>query len=178
YNVQLRNDNASDPFTTVNNVNVRHNTLTVIYARGSINGSSGSGFSVNEDVQAPASGKFRFQFVNDTTQTATGSLSIYLVQPGGTIAGATPAATVNAGAASDPVEIATGTYRVIVTSGTTPLYDSGSGSGITLPTTNTNVIQIGALDASSAQVTANGSPLTLLVLDNGGGENLHLNGQN
>ncbi len=177
YNVQLSNDN--NHFATANNVDVRHNTLTVIYARGSIAGSTGSGFSVNEDLQQPSSGKFRFQFVNNSTQGATASLSIYLVAPGAGIGSATPVATAAAGAASDPVEVAAGSYHVIVTSGTTPLYDSGlSGSGIALPKPDTNVIQIGALDASTAQASADGSPLTLLILDNNGGEDLHLSGHN
>jgi len=177
YNVQLSNDN--NKFTTVNNVSVSHNALTVIYARGSIAGSTGSGFSVQEDLQQPSSGKFRFQFVNNTTQAATGTLSIYLLAPGAGIGSATPAATVAAGAASTPVEVAAGSYHVVVTSGSTPVYDSGlSGSGIALPNPDTNVIQIGALDASTAQASADGSPITLLVLDNNGGETLHLNGQN
>jgi len=176
YNVQLSNNN--NHFATANNVNVSHNALTVIYARGSIAGGTGSGFGVQEDLQQPSSGKFRFQFVNNTTQTSTNSLSIYLVAPGAGIVGATPVATVSAGAASNATEVAAGTYEVIVTSGAAPVYDSGTTGGIVLPNPGTNVIQIGALDANSGQVTADGSPITLLVLDNNGGEDLHVNGHN
>lgn len=177
YNVQLSNDN--NKFATVNNVSVDHNNLTTIYTYGSINASSGAGFPVEENIGEPSSGKFRFQFVNDTTQGATGTLNVYLVKPGTGIAGVTPAASsVNQKTGSNAVEIASGTYEVVVTSGSTPIYDSGATGGITLPTSGANVIQIGALDATVAQTTTDASVITLLLTDNTGREDLHHNGGN
>ena len=65
--------------------------------------------------------------------------------------------------------IAGGTYEIIVTNGSTVLFDSGP-TGFALPATNgANVFQIGALDATSAQVTQHGSALVMLLLDNQGG---------
>jgi hypothetical protein len=176
YNVQLSNDNSAS-FFTVDNVSVDHNNITTIYTRGSINGSSGTGFAAEENIGAPTSGNFTFQFVNDTTQTAADSLSIYLVAVGGGIGTATPVATQKAGTASTAAPVKAGTYEVIVTSGTTPIYDSGATGGIVLPPVNTNVVQIGALDASSAQQTTDGSLISLIITDNTGGQTLHLNGK-
>lgn len=176
YNVQLSNDN--NMFTKVNNVGIDHNNLTTLYTRGSINASTGSGFAVEENIGQPDSGKFRFQFVNDTTRGATNSLSIYLVPVGSGIGGASAIASVNAGAGSTASDIAAGTYEVVITAGTTPIYDSGATGGIVLPPPGSNVVQVGALDATTAQTTADGSLVTLLITDNTGGETLHLNGHN
>jgi hypothetical protein len=175
YNVQLSNNN--NHFATVNNVSVDHNNITTLYARGSINGSTGTGFAAEENLTAPASGNFTFQFVNGTAQDATRSLSIYLVPVGGGIGTHPAVATQNAGTASGSLSVAAGTYEIIVTSGTTPLYDSGTSGGITLPVPNTNVIQIGALDGNASQQSADGSPITLIITDNIGGATLHHNGK-
>lgn len=176
YNVQLSNDN--NMFATVNNVGVDHNNLTTIYTRGSIHASSGSGFSVEENIGVPSSGKFRFQFANDTTHGATASLSVYLIQVGAGIGGSTAIATTNAGTGSGATEIPAGTYEVVITSGTTPIYDSGTTGGITLPGPGANVVQFGALDATTAQTGTDGSMITLLITDNTGREDLHHNGGN
>jgi len=180
YNVQLTESGAGSPFATVNNVSIDHNNLTTLYTYGTLAGGTANGFAVEENLGAPTGNNFSFQFVNDTTQTATATLDIYLVAPGASIVGATPAASVKAGAASTVSGIAGGTYEIIVTNGLTKIYDSGS-TGILLPTPDTNVIQIGALDATAAQaapVASGGddSPITLIVIDNNGGETLHLNG--
>lgn len=176
YNVQLSNNN--NMFATANNVAVDHNNLTTIYTRGSINASSGSGFSVEENIGVPSSSNFRVQFVNDTTHGATANLSIYLVHVGAGIGGATAIATTAAGAGSNATEIPAGTYEIVVTSGTTPIYDSGATGGITLPSSGSNVVQIGALDATTAQASTDGSLITLLITDNTGREDLHHNGGN
>jgi hypothetical protein len=166
YNLQLRNNSATDSFATVNNVNIDHNTLTALWTRGTIAGGA-TGFSVEEDIGSTPSGKFTFVFVNDTTSDAAGTLSVYFVPPGTTdLTGITPAAaSIDAGKASSAVQLSTGTYEIIVTNGTTPLFDSGA-TGIQIPPGG-NMLQLGALDASNAQVTSNASPLTLMLLDNG-----------
>jgi hypothetical protein len=177
YNVQLSNNTTM--FATVNNVSVDHNNITTIYTYGSINASSGNGFPVEENIGEPASGKFRFQFVNDTTQGATGALTVYLVTPGSGISGATAVASATQQkTGSNSVDLPAGTYEVVITSGTTPIYDSGTSGGITLPPSGTNIVQVGALDATAAQLTADASVVTLLITDNTGGETLHLNGHN
>jgi len=184
YNVQLTESGASGPFTTVDNVQIQHNNVTTLYTYGTIGGGTANGFAVEENLTAPSGSNFTFQFVNDTTQSATATLDVYLVTPGAGISGAQPVASVNAGAASTATPISGGKYEIIVTNGTSIIYDSGSGqAGVVLPNTDTNVIQIGALDATAAQaapVASGGadSPITLMITDNNGGEALHLNGQN
>jgi len=180
YNVQLTESGASGPFATVNNVSIDHNNLTTLYTYGTIGGGTANGFAVEENLGAPSGNNFTFQFVNDTTQTATATLDVYLVTPGAGIGSTQPLGTVKAGAASTATGVPAGTYEVIVTNGVTTVYDSGS-TGIVLPNPDSNVIQIGALDATAAQaapVASGGddSPITLIVIDNNGGEKLHLNG--
>lgn len=177
YNVQVK-PGAGNQFT-VNNVSIDHNNLTTLFTYGSTVSGTANGFAAEENLGTPTSGNFTFQFANDTTQVATSPLSIYLVKVGGGISGLQPVAQANAAAASQAVAVPAGTYEIIITNGTSVLYDSGSTkAGVVLPTPNTNVIQIGALDATSAQASADGSPITLIVMDNNGGETLHLNGQN
>ena len=178
YNVQVKPGSGNQ--FTVNNVSIDHNNLTTLFTYGSSVAGTANGFVAEENLGTPSSGNFTFQFANDTSQTATAALSVYLVKLGAGISGVQPAVpAVNAASASQGASIPAGTYEIIVTNGTSVLYDSGSTqAGIVLPTPNTNVIQIGALDATSAQATANGSPITLILMDNNGGETLHLNGQN
>lgn len=173
YNVQVAND--GNAFETVDNVKIDHNNLTTLYATGSI--ATPGGFSIEENLNAPSSGDFTFQFVNATTQTATGTLTIYLVPSGGSLSSTQPAvAAVKAGAGSDTASIKAGTYEIVVTDGATTLFDSGS-TGIALPDPNSNVIQIGAIDANTAQASKNnGSKITLVITDNNGGETQHFNG--
>ena len=172
YNVQVAND--GNAFTTVDNVKIDHNNLTTLYATGSI--ATPGGFSLEENLTAPSSGNFTFQFVNATTQTATGTLTIFLVPSGSTLASTQPAvAAVKAGAGSDTASIKAGTYEIVVTDGATTLYDSTT--GIALPDPNSNVIQVGAIDANTSQSSKNnGSPITLVITDNNGGETQHFNG--
>jgi hypothetical protein len=178
YNVQLFNNGSSSSFYTVNNTSIQHNNITTIYTNGSIDSSTGSGFAVIENLTAPSStSQFTFQFVNDTTQSTTSTLDIYLVSVGAGISGAQPTATAGAGTASTASPETGASYEIIVTNGTTTLFDSGA-SGITLPTTDANVMQIGALDATSAQASSYGnSPITLIITDNNGGETIHYNGK-
>jgi hypothetical protein len=177
YNVQLFNGGSSSNFTTVNNVSIQHNNLTTLYTNGSINSNTAAGFAVIENLGQPASGDFTFQFVNDTTQTGTATLDVYLIKPGVGISGAQPVATVQAGNASQAAAVTAGTYEIVITNGTSTVYDSGT-TGIALPTPDTNVMQLGALDATSSQSSQYNAPITLLVMDNNGGETLHFSGQN
>jgi hypothetical protein len=188
YNVQLFNNNSSNAFTTVDNVSIQHNNLTTLFTYGSITGGTAKGFTAEENLSAPAvSTDFTLQFVNDTSQTLTATLNLYLVTVGTSITGIKPVATATAANSSADVSVPAGSYEVIVTNtaGTT-IYDSGNAAaGILLPTVDTNVIQIGALDATTTQADpvstgtgSYGSPITLLVMDNNGGETLHFNGKN
>jgi hypothetical protein len=176
YNVQVTP--GSGATFTVDNVGIQHNNLTTLFTYGSTASSTAAGFTAEENLSTPASGTFTFQFVNDTSQTATAALSIFLIPVGAGIGSATPVATASTATASQDVNVPAGTYEIVVASAGAPVYDSGTTGGITLPTPDTNVIQIGALDATAAQVSSNGSPITLLLLDNNGGEALHLSGQN
>jgi hypothetical protein len=173
---------GNDQFTTVNNVSVDHNNLTTLYTYGSVLGGTANGFAVEENIGQPPSGDFTFQFVNDTSQVATSTLNVYLVAPGtGSVSGAQPVATVNAQAASQANPFTSGTYEIIVTNGLgIVMYDSGkNNSGIVLPTANSNVIQIGALDATASQSAQYGAAgITVLITDNNGGETIHYNGNN
>ena len=167
YNVQLKNGTTTDPFFTVNNTQVDHNSLTVLWTSGSIAAGTGSGFPVEINLGSSSSGKFTFEFVNDTTQDATSSLNIYLVASGTAItADTTPVATVAAGKASAEAEVASGTYQIVVSASaapTLPLY--ASPSTVTLAPSGSNVVQIGAIDNN--QSTTDCSPIALMILDNG-----------
>jgi hypothetical protein len=168
YNVQLVNS-TNPSFATIENVKVSHNTLTALWTRGSLDTGTGSGFAVQENLgTAATSGDFDFIFVNDSTASGAATLSVYLVTPGSPdLTGLTPAASgIAAGTASTVAQIKAGTYEVIVTNGTTPIFDSGS-AGISFPGSGASMVQMGALDASSAQVTSNTAPITLMILDNG-----------
>jgi len=178
YNVQLTPGSGNE--FTVNNVSIQHNNLSTLFTYGSVIAGTANGFVAEENFGTPPSNDFTLQFVNDTTQATTTALSIYLVPIGTSIGTAQPAAQANAANASQDVSFAAGTYEIIVTDNGVTVYDSGStGAGIVLPTPDANVIQIGALDATAAQASANGgAPITLLVMDNNGGETLHLSGQN
>ncbi|MDR3416232.1 MAG: hypothetical protein P4L83_08600 [Nevskia sp.] len=180
YNVQLFAGGSSTPFFTVNSVSIDHNNLTTVFTYGTISGGTAKGFAAEENLGQPTSGNFTLQFVNDTTQATTASLNVYLVKPGSSITGVQPAAQAGAASASTAAAFAAGTYEIIVTNGVSTVYDSGkTQAGVVLPPVNTNVVQIGMLDATSSQASQyGGSPVTLLLMDNNGGETLHYNGQN
>ena len=179
YNVQLFDGSSGNPFNTVNNVSVSHNNLTTLFTSGSISGGTGSGFAAVESLSQPASGQFTFQFANDTTRALNTPLDVYLIAPGSTILGKSAIASANSGSAANAVAVPAGTYEIVVASGGVPVFDSGAtNSGVVLPPVNSNVVELGALDATSAQSSGTGSTITLLLMDNSGGETLHLNNQN
>jgi hypothetical protein len=185
YNVQVT-PGAGNQFT-VDNVGIQHNNQSTLFTYGSALAGTAKGFVAEENLSAPStSGDFTLQFVNDTSQPTTAALSIYLVPAGSSIASVQPLATANAASASSDISVPAGTYEIIITNGTTTVYDSGSTEpGIVLPTPDTNVIQIGALDATATQAEppaagpgSYGSLITLIVMDNNGGQTMHYNGQN
>lgn len=167
YKVQLTSNSIQ---FTVNNVSVDHNNVTTVFSYGATGASTEGGFPAEESVVAPTNGQAVVQPVHDAlaASAADPTLSIYLVKPGSGIGSVTP---LTAGFQQNPGSsaIAGGTYEIIVTNGSTVLFDSGP-TGFALPATNgANVFQIGALDATSAQVTQHGSALVMLLLDNQGG---------
>jgi hypothetical protein len=170
YNVQLKNSDDTGSFATIDNVKVSHNTLTALWARGSLAASTGTGFAVQENLGSAPANQFTFIFVNDSTGTT--ALDVYLVPSGTSTSDLTAtgiihvATAVAAGSATTSASVANGNYEVIVTAGGLPIFDSGS-TAITFPASGASMVQLGALDASSAQVTSNVSPITLMLLDNG-----------
>ena len=176
YNSQLTSNSVQ---FSVNNVGIDHNNVTTIFAYGATGNGSQGGFPVEESIVAPTNGQAVVQPVHDAlSASATApTLSVYLVTPGAGTAGATPlTATFATSTASSAITGAT--YEIIVSSGAAVLFDSGP-KGIALPGAGgANVYQIAAVDASSAQTTRYGSTLTLILMDNTGGNTALYNLQN
>ena len=108
-------------------------------------------------------------------------MQFFFVTPGAGITGATPTSVTFGKTLSPQGLSANQKYEIIVTNGTTTIYDSGP-TGIRpagLSTnTNGNVYQLAALDASSAQQTQYKSAISLLLMDNDGNSVQFYNGQN
>ena len=168
------NSNGNITFT-VDNVGISHDTIATVLTYGVLNSSTQNGFTASQSINTPASGKFTFQPLHSayTASLTAPSLSVYLIAPGGTIVGATPLSATFAQSTTSTA-VANGKYEIVVTNGATTLFDSGP-AGITLPPATTNVVQLAALDAPGAP---NGSSISLLLLDNGGGTRALLNGAN
>jgi hypothetical protein len=157
----------------VDDVNITHNNLATVFAYGTVAGGTDFGFKAYQSLVAPAAGTFMVQPVHDAYASSPthGTLSFYFVAPGAGIGGAT-AMVAAFGASPDSHPLNNGTYEIIVTDGVTTMYDSGP-VGVALPPGGTNVLQVAALDAPGAP---DGSPISLLVLDNAGGNTVLLNG--
>jgi len=176
YKTQLTSNSQT---FTVNNTSIDHNNVTTVFAAGQIGNGSENGFPVEENLQAPNSGQFNVQFVADAA-SRTGPINFFLITPGSGISGKTANATVEYPFDSAPTSpafsattgVATGTYEIVVTNalGVT-LFDSGP-KGVALPTAG-NVLQIAAIDTASGS-----NPISVLVLDNNGGNNDLLDGAN
>lgn len=171
---------------TVNNVSVDHNNVTSVFAYGAIASGTQNGFTAEESLNAPTNGQAVVQPVHDAFQLSgtAKTLNFYFVSPStACVVGAPQPAgtpmTVSFGpvTVSQSAAIAGGTSSVIVSNGAAILFCSGS-KGLALPSGNANVYQVAALDATTAQKTANGSSITLLLMDNTGGHQTLLNGQN
>ncbi len=139
YNVQLTESGAGGPFATVNNVSIDHNNLTTLYTYGTLADKTANGFWVEENLGAPTGTNFTFQFVNDTTELPPRrSTSIWWRLAPALSARPRPPRSRPA-RHRQPPESPRGTYEIIVTSGLTKIYDSGS-TGILLPTPDANVM--------------------------------------
>ncbi|MDR3417042.1 MAG: hypothetical protein P4L83_12725 [Nevskia sp.] len=174
YKVQLTTGNGSggSQTFTVNNVSIDHNNTTTVFSYGTVAGKTINGFPAEISVNAPANGQFTVQTVHAAYagSLVSPSINFYFVKPGAGISG-TPAA-VSFGTSPPSFALPSGTYEIIVTADLVKVYDSGP-KGVILPPNNTNVVQIAALDAPGAP---NGSPISLLMLDNDGGNTPLLNG--
>jgi hypothetical protein len=167
YKAQMTSN--SDTFT-VNNVSIDQDNVDTVFVAGTISGGTQNGFAAEESLDAPASGQFNVQFVADAS-SRSGPINFYLITPGGSTTGKTANATVEYPfdtAPSSPgfsavSSVAAGTYEIIVTNALgIQLFDSGT-KGVALPTAG-NVLQIAAIDTASGS-----SPISVLVLDNNGG---------
>jgi hypothetical protein len=163
---------------SIGNVSIDDNQLTTVFGTGLISGTHG-GFATLQPLTAPASGQFALELVHAAyaESQSVAQLDFYLVAPGAGTSGATPT-VVNYGSASSSVGIAAGTYEIIVTSSSgSVVFDSGS-KGVTLPIAGSggDILTIAALDATGGSV--DGSPVSLLVLQNNGGTEALYNGRN
>lgn len=179
YKAQLTSNSIT---FTVDNVSIDHNNVTSVFTSGQISSGSQNGFVAEENLGAPASGQFNVQFVADAS-SRSGAINFYVISPGGSTTGKTPNATVEYPFDTSPSSpgfsttagVADGTYEIVVTNALgIKLFDSGT-KGVKLPTAG-NVLQIAAINAASGN--PNGAPLSVLVLDNNGGNTNLLNGAN
>lgn len=164
---------------SIGNISIADNQLTTVFGTGLIGGTHG-GFAALQPLTAPASGQFTLELVHAAyaeSQTMA-QFDFYLVAPGAGTAGATPTA-VSYGNASGSAGIAAGTYEIIVTGGNSGsvVFDSGP-KGVPLPIAGSggDILTIAALDATGGSV--DGSPVTLLVLENNGATEALYNGKN
>jgi hypothetical protein len=166
----------------VDNLNISSGNLETVFTYGDLSTGTQNGFIAEESLQAPTNGQVVMQVVHDAlTESSTAStLSFYFVKPGSGLTGASPTTAPFAQQPNpESIPLAGGTYEIIVTNGTTTVFDSGP-KGVALPASGSsaNVFQLAALDATSAQSTQYGSTVTLLLLDNNGGNTPLYNGQN
>lgn len=163
------------PFN-VEHVQITHNDLSTVFTYGTVGGATFSGFTAYESLTGPASSQFAVQVLHSAYQAslAAPTLSYYFVPAAsGGIGSATPTLASFATSTASLV-LPAGNYQIIVTNGSSVLYDSGAGAaGVMLPPTGTNVLQLAALDAPGSP---NGSAISLLLLDNDGGGTPLLNG--
>ncbi len=155
--------------------------LTTLFATGTIAGTHG-GFTTQESLTAPASG-LRLQWVHAAyaESQSVPEFDIYLVAPGSGITGAT-ATAVSYGSSSGEVALAAGKYEIVITdpnNANAIVFDSGA-TGVTMPlagsSTSTFSLNIAALDAAGG--SKDGSPISLLLLQNTGESQALFNGQN
>lgn len=161
---------------TVDNVEITHNNMSTVFTYGTVAGSTRNGFKAYQSLTEPAAGQFRVQALHSAHQASqvTATLSYYFVPAGSGTIGSATAVLAPFATQTDSLSLPAGNYEIIVTNGTTVIYDSGtSATGVALPPAGTNVLQLAALDAPGAP---DGSTISLLLLDNGGGTTALLNG--
>jgi hypothetical protein len=161
---------------SVEQVGIHHDEVATVFTYGSVAGATVEGFAASVSLNAPASTQFVVQPLHSAyaASLAVPTLSYYFVAAGSAdFSGTTPIMVPFATQMASST-LPSGNYRIVVTNGSTVVYDSGMGaSGVTLPPPGSNVLQIAALDAPGAP---NGSTLSLLLLDNANGSTLLLNG--
>lgn len=165
---------------SIGNISIADDQLTVVFGTGLISGTHG-GFAVMASLAPPPSGQFRLELAHAAyaESQSVRQFNYYLVAPGAGISGATPTA-VDYGAASAAANLPDGSYEIVVTDTSGKVvFDSGP-KGVTLPlpssNSNAGVVLIGALDASGGSV--DGSPISLLALQNTGESLALFNGKN
>jgi hypothetical protein len=173
YNAQIT---ASSNQFNVDNVSIDHNNVSTVFTYGTLAGKTEGGFVAEESLDQPTNNQIEIQPLHDAyavSQTST-TLYFYFVTPGAGVSGTPVTADFASNTTSVPLD--PGTYEILVTDGTTTVFDSGP-KGIALPFSNgSNVFQLAALDATTA--TSDGSTISLLLLDNNGHYTPLLNGQN
>lgn len=158
----------------VTNVSIDHNNVSTVFTYGTISASSQGGFVAEQQIGDPAANQFNAQFVHDaySESLTVGTLTFYVVAPGTDITTATgyPAQFKQNVANQGIAQTSDSKYEVVVTNAAgVKIYDSGS---ISLLQNGANVLQIAAIDAPG---NPNGSPISLVVLDNKGGTNAYPN---
>jgi hypothetical protein len=162
------------PFTV--GVQINHNEVSTLFTYGTVAAGTYSGFAAYESLGTPATSQFVVQVLHSayTAALTAATLSYYFVAAGSGTIGTTTPKTAPFATQTPSGTLPAGSYEIIVTDGTTVIYDSGAGiGGVTLPPTGSNVLQIAALDAPGAP---DGSAISLLLLDNDGGSARLLNG--
>jgi hypothetical protein len=170
--------NSNGDSFSVSNVTIVDNELTTLFGTGLVGGTHG-GFAVVQSLTTPASSQFALELVHAAyaESQSVAQFDFYLIEPGAGISGATPVA-VTYGNASSSVNLNAGNYEIVVTDNSANvLFDSGP-KGVTLPIPNSNgdILTIATLDASGGSI--DGSPISLLVLQNVGGTQELYNGKN
>lgn len=164
----------------VPDVQVRADSQTTLFVTGLGVAEDSVGFAVVKPVVLVPEGQVEVQLVH--VASASPSFNVYALPPAATsldqgmqLAQAFGEQGFQHTAYSTPVNLAAGSYRLVVTTvDGEQVYDSGP-AGVTLLTAgNASSYQIAVLDAPDAP---NGSPISLLLLDDSGAQTALANGQ-
>jgi len=194
-NVLLTPEAAGAGPYEVDGVTVSRDTLTTLYAYGSLAGGSQGGFAAAVPLADPASGQVTMQAVVAAggAQQSNVVYAFSFTPVGGDGQAAGISGSFGAPTAAQTIALAAGRYEIKVTrtaSCTPPalcvgvgvgvgqlVFDSGP-QGVNIPGGNgAKVFQLAAADASAGQQSQYGSAITLLLLDERNGISLLLDGQ-
>ena len=165
----------------VPDVEISADKQTTLFATGIDLARDSVGFAVVKPVVAVPEGQVEVQLIH--VAPAAPSLNLYALPPGATsirqgvqLTEAFDEQGFQVTAYTVPTNVPAGTYRLVATNvDGEQVYDSGP-TGVTLPTANgASRYQIAVLDALDAP---NGSPISLLLLDDTGAQTALLNGLN
>jgi hypothetical protein len=188
YVVQLAANSSSGATQnfSINNVLLDAGSLTSVIAAGSLTSGTQTGFTAEESLTSAAVGQAVMQVANAASQAYSGQTFQFVFTP---IAGASGAATVQSSAvtfaqAGTPFNLPAGKYEITVDSSPTcspgqacsnviaVVFDSGP-NGVDLQDssggTGAGIYQLIALDATSAQASADSASITLLLLGTNSG---------